>query len=54
MLQYRVWQNLLVDADAFDEVGSYVNEKSLVLITCENETIDGGYQDRRIIIADPV
>lgn len=30
-----------------------VEENSLVLITCEDESVDGGYLNRRLILAEP-
>jgi hypothetical protein len=29
-------------------------ENTLVLITCENESADGGYLNRRVVFAKPV
>lgn len=54
MLQYRVYENDLFNAEAFDEVGLRVRKGALVLITCENELAAGGYQDRRVVFAEPV
>jgi sortase (surface protein transpeptidase) len=42
-MQYAVSQNLLLKPEAFSDLKNVVTENSLVLITCENESVDGGY-----------
>ena len=53
LIQYAVSQNLLLKPEAFSDLKNVVTENSLVLITCENESVDGGYLNRRVIIANP-
>lgn len=53
LMQYAVSQNLLLKPEAFSDLKNVVTENSLVLITCENESVDGGYLNRRVIIANP-
>ena len=38
-------------ADGFAQIADEIRENSLVLITCENESVDGGYPDRRVVLA---
>lgn len=54
LLQYAVSENLLLEPDNFAAVGNIVSDDSLVLITCENESTEGGYLNRRVVVANPV
>ena len=51
---YRVYGNYKIASDGFAGIAGDVHENSLVLITCEDETIDGGYLNRRVILAEPI
>jgi LPXTG-site transpeptidase (sortase) family protein len=53
---FRVYANELLDANGMEELLSIAEktENTLVLVTCENESIDGGYLNRRVIFAKPV
>ena len=51
---YSVYGNHKVTANGFAEIADELRENSLVLMTCEDESIDGGYLNRRIILAEPV
>ena len=53
---FRVFANELLAPDDIDKMASIAEreENSLVLITCENESVDGGYLNRRVIFAKPV
>ena len=54
MQMYRVYGNYKIAADGFASVAEKVRENALVLITCEDESVDGGYLNRRVILAEPV
>ena len=56
MITFSVYANELVEPTEFQKVISRAEEvpNSLVLVTCEDETIDGKYEHRRIIYAKPV
>ena len=51
---YRVYGNYKIDSNAFASIAGNVRENALVLITCEDESVDGGYLNRRVIHAEPV
>ena len=53
---FRVFANELLAPDDIDKMASIAEreENSLVLITCENESVEGGYLNRRVIFAKPV
>lgn len=56
MHSFKVFENDLFLADdgaAVEEIAaSHTN--TLVLITCENESIEGGYTHRRVVFAEPI
>ena len=56
MTVYEVYANLKVAADdaasVYDAADEYTD--SLTLITCEDENVDGGYVNRRVICAKPL
>lgn len=56
LMTFEVYDNVLIEPNDFATIETLTNEVSgaLVLITCENETIDGGYLDRRVVFAKPV
>lgn len=56
MTVYEVYANLKVAADDAESVYAAADEyaDSLTLITCEDERVDGGYANRRIICAKPL
>ena len=52
---FRVFENTILtpgDMKALEKVAGS-EEKTLVLITCENESAEGGYLNRRVIFAKP-
>ena len=53
---FEVYMNTKISE--FDFAGLYriseTDEHSLTLITCEDERLDGGYENRRIIAARPI
>ena len=55
LLRFTVYANELIDPDGFDIVETIARQEknSLVLMTCENEKISGGYLNRRVIFAKP-
>ena len=54
MQTYRVYGNYKIASDGFASIASEVRENALVLITCEDEAVDGGYLNRRVILAEPL
>lgn len=52
---YKVHMNQLYPTDGFEQIFADLPDSSqgLVLLTCENESIDGGYQNRRVVFAEP-
>ena len=53
LLRYKVYGNYRIASDGFASVAGDLREKSLVLITCEDEAPEGGYINRRIVFAEP-
>lgn len=51
---YKVYGNYKVASNGFASVADKVRENALVLITCEDEAVEGGYINRRIILAEPL
>ena len=56
MKLFRVYANELINANDVQKLEKTAEQEadSLVLITCENESVDGGYLDRRVIFAKPL
>jgi len=56
LMEFSVFANELYGPDDFALVQQKAqeNEKTLVLITCENESADGGYLNRRVVFAKPI
>ncbi|MBQ4514126.1 MAG: sortase [Anaerolineaceae bacterium] len=54
MQMYRVYSNVKISSDSFETVADNVRADALVLITCEDESVDGGYLNRRVILAEPM
>ena len=54
MSVYKVYANEKIAADAFADIADEVRANALVLITCEDEAVDGGYLNRRVILAEPM
>ncbi|MBR6088991.1 MAG: S8 family serine peptidase, partial [Anaerolineaceae bacterium] len=53
MQLYSVYENNKIPADAFASIADKLKNNTLVLITCEDESADGGYLNRRVIFASP-
>ena len=49
---FVVYANEKFAADDVDGLLSYARPGCMILITCENESIDGGYLNRRVIFAE--
>ena len=54
MYVYKVYGNYKIPADGFASIAGDVHENTLILITCEDESVEGGYLNRRVIFADPI
>ena len=54
MSVYKVYANEKIAVDGFADIAGEVRENALVLITCEDEAVDGGYLNRRVILAEPM
>lgn len=52
---YSVYANELLEPDDMQKMASIAQneENSLILVTCENEMIEGGYMNRRAVFAKP-
>ena len=50
---YKISGNYKIDAGGFDLIAGDLGENTLVMITCEDEAVSGGYLHRRVIFADP-
>ena len=53
---YSVYANELLEPDDVQQMASIAQsqDNSIILVTCENEMVDGGYMNRRAIFAKPV
>ena len=56
MSLFRVYANEVIGANDVEKMERVAEQEadSLVLITCENESVEGGYLDRRVIFAKPL
>ena len=51
---YKVYGNYQIASDGFASIAEEVRENALILITCEDESVDGGYLHRRVVMAEPL
>ena len=51
---YRVYGNYKIASNGFASIADELRENALVLITCEDESLEGGYINRRIVLAEPL
>ena len=53
---YSVYANELLDPDDMQKMASIAEQESnsLILVTCENELVEGGYLNRRVVFAKPL
>ena len=49
---WHVYQNTKIPADGFSGLAADVKDNALVLLTCEDESPDGGYLNRRVVLAE--
>ena len=49
---WHVYESAKIPADGFSRIAGDVKENALVLITCEDESPDGSYLNRRVILAE--
>ncbi len=54
MLRYKVYENELVKPDSIKALYQAAIPGSIILVTCENEQLEGGYTDRRVVYAEPM
>ncbi len=54
MRTWHVSRNTKIPADGFAEIAGDLKENMLILITCEDESVSGGYLHRRVVFADPL
>ena len=54
LISFKVYGNYKVNADGFDSITEYLKENTLLMITCEDESPEGGYLNRRVILAEPL
>ena len=52
MQAWHVYRNAKIPADGFSRIAGDVKDNALVLLTCEDESADGGYLSRRVILAE--
>lgn len=50
---YRVYGSYKIAANGFASIAEDLRENMLVLITCEDESVSGGYLNRRVVFAEP-
>ena len=51
---FKVYGNYKISADDFGSLIGYLKENSILMITCEDESAEGGYINRRVIFAEPL
>ena len=51
-LIYRVYENLKINPNDLETLQNETRENALVLVTCEDEMISGGYASRRVVFAE--
>ena len=52
MQTWHVYRNAKIPAGGFSRIAGDVKENALLLITCEDESPDGGYLNRRVVLAE--
>ncbi len=55
LIRYSVYANELLAPDGIKAMEAIAGKEpgSLILVTCENESVDGGYLNRRVVFAKP-
>ena len=51
---YQVYGSYKIASAGFADIAAEVKENALVLITCEDESVNGGYLNRRVVLAEPL
>lgn len=51
---WKVYENMKISPDDVRTIQSHAKAQSLVLVTCEDESVTGGYLYRRVVFAEPV
>lgn len=56
LLRFSVYANELIGADEMNKLTALAEQEpgTLALVTCENESSDGGYLNRRVVLARPL
>lgn len=54
LISFKVYGNYKISTDDFGSIIDYLKENTLVMITCEDESAEGGYINRRVILAEPL
>ncbi len=52
MQTWHVYKSAKIPAGGFSDIAAEVKENALVLLTCEDESPDGGYLNRRVVLAE--
>ena len=52
MQNWHVYKSVKIPADGFSRIAVDVKKNALVLMTCEDESPDGGYLNRRVVLAE--
>ena len=52
MQTWKVYESAKIPAGGFSRIAGDVKDNALVLITCEDESPDGGYLNRRVVLAE--
>lgn len=52
MRTWQVYKSAKIPADGFSRIAGDVKENALVLITCEDESPEGSYLNRRVVLAE--
>jgi LPXTG-site transpeptidase (sortase) family protein len=53
MLSYAVYANIRITPDEVEKLDELAKTDCLILVTCEDQSIDGGYAYRRVVFAEP-
>lgn len=52
MLSYAVYANIRITPDEVEKLDELAKTDCLILVTCEDQSIDGGYAYRRVVFAE--
>ena len=52
MQTWHVYKSAKIPADGFSGLAGDVKDNTLILLTCEDESPDGGYLNRRVVLAE--